>query len=131
MYKRQAYGRALPAKLRADTVARIEEHRRLDHRVVIVSASLRDYLEPVAAHLGVDGLVSTELAVGSDGRLTGELCGANVRGEEKPRRLLEHLDADPAELWAYGNSRGDRALLALADHPIWVRRGRRLAPISQ
>jgi phosphatidylglycerophosphatase C len=127
----QAYGRSLSTKLRPDTVARIEEHQRLDHTVVIVSASLRAFLEPVAEGLGADGLVCTELEVGADGVLTGELVGANVRGEEKPRRLREHLGAEPAELWAYGNSRGDRPLLAMADHPIWVRPGRPLAPISR
>ena len=98
--------------------------------VVIVSASLRDFLEPVATHLGATGLIATELEVGADGRLTGELAGPNVRGAEKPRRLHEHLGTVPAQLWAYGNSRGDRALLATADHPHWIRPGRRLPPLD-
>ena len=123
----QAYGESLPARLRPDTVARVREHRDRGHRVVVVSASLRDFLAPVVAGLGVDGLVATTLEVGPDGLLTGELAGRNVRGEEKPKRLHEHLGGTPSELWAYGNSSGDRALLAAADHPVRVTR-RRLDP---
>ena len=36
-------------------------------------------------------------------------------------RLREWFDDRPAtELWAYGNSSGDEALLAMADHPMWI-----------
>lgn len=126
----QAYGRSLQDRLRADSVGRLRDHADRGHTVVIVSASLRDFLAPVADHLGVDGLIATELAEDGNGLLTGELVGRNVRGSEKPQRLLEHLGGQPSILWAYGNSRGDSALLAAADHPTWVRSARRLPSLS-
>jgi phosphatidylglycerophosphatase C len=65
------------------------------------------------------------MAVGNDGRLTGELAGANVRHDEKVRRLEAWLGKDQAiELWAYGDSGGDRELLARADHAVRVRGGK-------
>ena len=40
---------------------------------------------------------------------------------EKAARLRHWLDGAPAEVWAYGDSRGDRELLAMADHPVLIR----------
>jgi phosphatidylglycerophosphatase C len=127
----QAYGHLLPDRLRPAVVARLRAHQDLGHTVVIVSASLRDFLEPVVTHLGADDLIATELDVSADGMLTGELARPNVRGVEKVRRLYDHLGGEPSELWAYGNSRGDRALLESSDHPIWVRTGRRLPDLTR
>jgi phosphatidylglycerophosphatase C len=66
--------------------------------------------------------------VGPDGRLTGELAGANVRSAEKVRRLEAWIAGstlgDEAIVWAYGDSAGDRELLARADHPVRVGRDR-------
>jgi phosphatidylglycerophosphatase C len=58
------------------------------------------------------------------GRCTGHLRGANCRGAEKAARLRALFGDDDVELWAYGNSRGDDEMLALAHHPVIVRRGR-------
>ena len=111
--------------MRADTVARLQWHRQAGHRVVIVSASYEHYLRIVARSLGVDEVLATRLEV-VDGRCTGFLDGPNCRGTEKVRRLHAWLDAeglrrDAVTIWAYGDSAGDRELLADADHPIWVR----------
>jgi phosphatidylglycerophosphatase C len=111
--------------LRADVVERVEWHRRQGHELVLVSASLAMYLELIAKKLGFDAVLATELAVRDDGRLTGELAGANVRGAEKVRRLDQWLGDGPAFVWAYGDSSGDRELLARADQPISVGRSPR------
>ena len=52
------------------------------------------------------------------------LEGANFRRAEKVRRLEEWLTAhglERAVVWAYGDSDGDRELLAPADHPMLVK----------
>lgn len=107
--------------LRPDVVTRVEWHRRQGHELVLVSASLAPYLDVIGARLGFDAVIATELAV-NDGRLTGELAGANVRGAEKVERLDAWLGDRPAFVWAYGDSAGDRELLARADHPVSVGR---------
>lgn len=108
--------------LRADAVERAEWHRRQGHELVIVSASFSVYLEPVAERLGFHGALGTGLEVGAGGRLTGRLAGANVRRAEKVARLDAWLGSGPATVWAYGDSTGDRELLARADHPVRVGR---------
>ena len=113
--------------LRVDTVARLRRHQALGHTVILASASLDAYLDPLGAHLAVDAVVCTRLERGPDGRLTGRLVGANCRGAEKARRVHEWLDSSGfrgAALWAYGDSPGDRELLQSADYPVWVDKAR-------
>lgn len=107
--------------LRPDTLARLRWHLGAGHRVVLVSASLRPYLEPLGAELGVHAVLCTTFERDGDDRLTGRLLGANCRGPEKARVLREWLGESPVELWAYGDSAGDRELLAMADHPHLVK----------
>jgi phosphatidylglycerophosphatase C len=106
--------------LRRDTVERVDWHRTQGHRLVVVTASFGVYVRPVAERLRFDAVLATELEVGADGTLTGRLLGANVRGPEKARRLEAWLGDEPAYLWAYGDSAGDRELWARADRAIRV-----------
>lgn len=112
--------------LRPEMVAKVSWHRSEGHRLVIVSASLRYYLIPLAEALDIDHVIAVDMEVDDNGILTGELAAPNVRGPEKAHRLRNWLgDQTPAEMWAYGDSSGDIELLAMADHPTWVGRGAR------
>jgi phosphatidylglycerophosphatase C len=123
-----AAGRTFGARLvqtgiSAEARDRVAWHRRAGHEIAIVSASLDVYLDEVAARLGVGHVLCTALEVDEDGRCTGGLRGPNCRGAEKVARLQTLLDGADVELWAYGNSGGDEQMLALAHHPVRVRRG--------
>ena len=108
--------------LRAEAVERAEWHRTQGHRLVIVSASLAVYLQPIAEHLRFDAVLATELEVGDDGRLTGAMQGENVRGPEKARQLdawlARELPGTTPFVWAYGDSSGDKELWARADRAV-------------
>ena len=122
----EAFGRALANRVRPRMRDRLEWHRHRGHRLLLVSASPTTYLEPFGRILGFDAVLATRLEVGAEGRLTGRLIGANCRGTEKEARVREwmanHLGRAPVEIWAYGDSAGDRELLAMADHPVTVGR---------
>jgi phosphatidylglycerophosphatase C len=108
--------------LRPDVVARLRWHQSAGHRTVIVSASLRSYLQPLAASLGIDRAICTDV-LSEGGHYLDRLDGGNCRADEKWARLSAWLDSEGlrgAELWAYGDSRGDREMLAEAHHPVWV-----------
>lgn len=119
-----AYAGTLPDLLRPTMLDQIEWHRATGHHIVIVSASLRLYLEPLAERLGIEHLICVDLETDDAGVCTGGLAGANVRGPEKEVRLrswfAETLGADPTEVWAYGDSSGDRELLLMAHRPMPV-----------
>ena len=101
---------------------RLAWHQRQGHEVVIVSASPQIYVDVITEVLGADGGLGTRLAVDPLGRLTGGYLGKNCRGSEKMRRLDEWIAArdfpEPPEIYAYGNSRGDRRMLNGAAHPF-------------
>jgi phosphatidylglycerophosphatase C len=111
---------------RPEVVARLEWHQRHGHQTVVVSASPQLYVDVVAECLGTDGAIGTRLATDAQGRLTGRYLERNCRGPEKVRRFDEWLASNAAgpspEVFAYGNSRGDRRLLARADHAFNVGR---------
>lgn len=109
--------------LRHDTVARLRWHQAQAHRTVLVSASLRTYLDPLAQLLGIEHVVCTDV-VADGGRYTHLLKGRNCRAAEKQVRLRALLAAhgmEQAEVWAYGDSRGDREMVDAADHGVWVK----------
>ncbi|MDP8954705.1 MAG: HAD-IB family hydrolase [Actinomycetota bacterium] len=115
-------------RLRPDARHRLGEHLGAGHRVVLVSASPEVYLGPLGRRLGVEAVLASGLEVGGDGRLTGRLAGRNCRGPEKVKRLDAWLagygGTDAAAgtfVYAYGDSLGDRELLARADVGVFVR----------
>ena len=135
----EALGRSFAATvaaggLRDDTIARLRWHQGRGDRTVFVSASFGVYLRPLARRLGIDHVVGTELETDDAGRCTGRLVGGNCRGPEKRARLEAWLDGAyggraAVDVWAYGDSAGDRELLAGADHAVWA--NRRLAPAGE
>ena len=93
-------------------------HVERNHEVYIVTASMKDWIEPWASKYGVP-VVGTELEV-INGILTGRLNGMNCRGAEKTRRIAEIVDMeDYDKIYAYGNSSGDREMLLLAHEKVY------------
>ncbi len=120
---------ALPALVRAEMVDRVREHQALGHEVVLVSASPSLYLRKWAASVGIETVLATELGW-RDGRYTGQLAGKNCWGPEKVARLRAWWgDQAPTTLYAYGDSRGDREMAALADY-AWIRGAAPLPALS-
>jgi phosphatidylglycerophosphatase C len=117
--------RGLPRMVRPAAISRLRWHQTMGHRVVIATASLEAYVRPWAAECGIADVVGTRLEVEA-GRLTGRIEGRNCYGAEKVARL-EMLIADlhSSNMYAYGDSRGDRELLAMARHAAYrpFRRG--------
>lgn len=121
----ESAARILADGLRHDTEARLRWHVGQGHRVLIVSASYEQYVALVGAQLGVEAVLATRVEFDDDDVCTGMLQGPNCRAEEKVRRLQQWMGASgitraQATIWAYGDSNGDRAMLELADHPVWV-----------
>lgn len=114
-------GTVVEGLLRPDARGRIEPHRAQGHFLLMASASLDAYVEPLAALLGFDAAVGTRLEYRNE-VATGRFLGLTCWGAEKLRRVREVLGVDgPAIHHAYGDSAGDRALLEAALDAVWVR----------
>lgn len=106
--------------LRPEMTALIDKARRDGETVVIVTASIDQWVQPFFPDVTIIG---TRMEV-ADGVLTGRFATANCHGDEKVRRLKAQFPqlndrqephSDDVRLVAYGDSRGDREMLQLAD----------------
>ena len=80
--------------------------------VLIVSASIDNWVQPFFAEVKVLG---TQVEV-IDGKLSGRFLTKNCYGQEKVNRILAlYPNRSEYHLTAYGDSRGDKELLAFAD----------------
>ena len=84
---------------------------------MIVTACPEEIAAPFARGLGADILIGTRLEYDDEGRLTGNLAGENCRGLEKVERLKAEFGDDFRLEAAYGDTDGDREMLAMAEHP--------------
>ena len=96
-----------------EVAAELARHKAEGNTVVIVSATFSFLLGEWCAQNGY-GLLSTEAQV-VDGKVTGRFVTPNCYGPEKVKRLKAWIGDRPYTLYAYGDSNGDRELLALAD----------------
>lgn len=105
--------------VRHEAMKRISWHREQGHKLVIVSASLCNWIVPWAEKNGFAEVISTT-AEAREGMLTGYFLSQNCYGKEKVRRFLERFPArQEYNLYVYGDSAGDAALLAIADYPFF------------
>lgn len=88
-------------------------------KVVIVSASVNNWVEPFFAGIGGVYVVGT-MVEEREGVLTGRFLTKNCYGEEKVTRLLQ-LFPERTQYWltAYGDSRGDFELLDFANESYY------------
>jgi len=100
--------------VRPKAIEQILWHQAQGDTVVIVSASIRCWLEAWCRKYKV-ALISTELMKENE-KITGRFSTRNCYGEEKVRRLKESYNLTSYKyIYAYGDSIGDKELLALAD----------------
>ena len=114
----EAFSKVIESRIKPDTVRRLREHVDAGDTVAIVTASMAEWVAPWAAGKGVDILLTTLPEIDSaTGLLTGRFLSANCHGAEKVRRIAERFGSlKNAEVWAYGDSAGDEAMMSVATH---------------
>jgi phosphatidylglycerophosphatase C len=110
----EKYSRSL---LRPDAVAAWKRWRTDHVRLVIVTASPDLVVAPFARGLGADALLGTELAFDAQDRVVGGFATPNCRGPEKMIRLRAAFGPELTLKAAYGDTSGDREMLAAAELP--------------
>ncbi|HTI09456.1 MAG TPA: HAD-IB family hydrolase [Puia sp.] len=108
------FGKAvLPGLIRPKALQEIEKLRERGFAVVIVSASPENWIRTWAEQVQAT-LIATRLAATEEQVLTGRILGANCHGQEKVNRIRQEYDlADFREIYAYGDTSGDRPMLQL------------------
>lgn len=119
----EQFSAVINTRLREDTYSAFLSHIESGHAVYIISASLKEWIEPWALKQGAKGVIATEPQVDCNGMMTGHFASGNCRDDEKPIRLLAiEPDRSSYVLHAYGDSpKADGPLLALADYAHLVK----------
>jgi phosphatidylglycerophosphatase C len=106
---------AAPRLLRPDALQAWRDWGEKGALRAIVTASPDVLVAPFARRLGAELLIGTKLELDAEGRITGRLDGPNCRGPEKVVRLQEAFGEGFRPVAAYGDTRGDREMLAVAE----------------
>ena len=100
--------------LKQSAMDKIASYKAAGDRVVIVTASLEDWLRPWCEAQGLE-LLGTKIRR-KGGIITGEIEGQNCYGAQKVARVRAAYDVQAFDrVIAYGDSRGDREMLEFAD----------------
>jgi len=106
------------------TRALLRRHAEAGDRLAIVTATNEFVTRPIAALLGVDALIATELQRDAAGRVTGELQGVPSFREGKVARVADWLARqdlrfeDFERSFFYSDSTNDLALLERVSDPV-------------
>lgn len=100
--------------IRPAALEKIKWHQSRGDQVVIVSASAESWLSGWCSQNNIE-LLATRLEI-KEGRLTGRFATKNCFGPEKVNRIKKSYNLKTYErVYAYGDSRGDREMLQMAD----------------
>ena len=106
----------IPNSLRAEMLSVLEKHQADGTEVVLVSASLDLYLQPWCESMGIR-LICSQMAV-EQGHYSGRYQAGDCSCEMKATKVQQQFClTDYSEVFAYGDTHEDLAMLALAEHP--------------
>ncbi len=97
----------------------IRRHRDDGDLICIATSTGREFIEPLAEHLGIDHLIASEYEE-EDGKFTGNLLGKWLWGPDKADAVKAWADregVDLSESHAYSDSYYDRHLLEMVGFP--------------
>ena len=105
--------------IRIKALEKIIRHKARGDKVIIISASIENWIKPWAESHGIDDVIGTTVEI-QDGVLTGKFDTPNCYGKEKVRRFIETYGSpDQYYIYSYGDSRGDKELLAISNEPFY------------
>lgn len=115
LLKCEKFQPTLKSILKDSALKRLHWHKEQGDKIVLVSASFREYLIPLCEELGID-CIATALEV-KDKKLSGRFSTPNCYGIEKAIRIKAKYNLDDFDrIYAYGDSNGDREMLDLASN---------------
>jgi len=101
----------------------LADNRAAGRRLVLATASSRLWVEPIAARLGMDGIVATTAIKGLDDYVSHKVDGENCYGPAKLRMIeawmgIEKLDRGACHIRFYSDHVSDVPVLEWADEAI-------------
>lgn len=122
-----------PPPFNAEVVARLRDHQARGHVVALVSGSHRALIAQVAAALGVDHVIATDVTV-EGGRFTGRLVAEPLVSTGKVAAMRAFAETHGVELnssFAYSDHVSDLPMLEAVGHPCAIVGDPRLEAVAR
>ncbi len=98
---------------------KIKSYQNAGHKIIIVTASVLEWVEPWALQKGFCKVIASRIEV-KNGKLTGKILGKNCYGEEKVRRfILEYGSFENYHTICFGDSKGDVEILEISNESYY------------
>ena len=108
----------LPQLIRPKAVQMIQQLKKENTTIVVVSASADNWVKPWCDQMAIHFIGSCLEVV--DGKVTGNLNGPNCNHLEKVNRIKANYRlSDYKEIYCYGDTKGDKPMLGLATHSFY------------
>ena len=124
----------LSKRVSLEAVERLNWHRDLGHRLVLVTATVMPMAQAMADYLGMDAVYGC-----GPEKMTGMMSGSE-RGWSVPRRKgkvpivrqdAENVGHNLSDCWGYGNTHADSFFMAITGNPVAVNAEGRLKKIAK
>lgn len=127
--------RTLAGNIRAGARRQIEADRARGARLILATAAHEIYARPIAAALGFEAVVATQIAIDPLGRVGPGFVGDNVYGNSKLAALEQFLTREAIErrhmsIRFYSDSSSDRPVFDWVDEPVAVNPSRKLTRLA-
>ena len=114
--KSRSFSSKIDLFLRQEALQTINSFKKPNHEIIIVSASIENWIKPWAVKNEIDDVVATQIEVDKDGFLTGYFLSKNCKGKEKVLRILNKFpNRESYKLISFGNSKGDKELIEFSN----------------
>jgi len=105
---------------RPKAIEEIKKNISQKNEIIIISASIENWITPWASSVGINNILSTKIDVTPANKLTGKFSSKNCHGKEKVNRLLEAFPLIASErqnyyIIAFGDSKGDKDIINYSD----------------
>ena len=100
----------------------IDKHRNQNHDLLIITATNRFIVEPIASEFKIENIIACEPEIYNE-QFTGKFTGTPSYAEGKVERFndwLKTIGRRLEESWFYSDSHNDIPLLKRVDHPVVV-----------
>jgi HAD superfamily hydrolase (TIGR01490 family) len=119
--------------IRRELLSRIEHHRSLRDRLILISASPDELVKEIGASLGFNYSIGTRIGV-VKGVYNGVVLTPYLSGKDRVLlvlRLVKKYKLNLAKSFAYGNGENDIGVLEIMGHPVAVNPIDELKPLSK
>ena len=100
----------------------VDNHRKQGHKLLIITATNRFIVEPIATEFKIENLIACEPELNNQ-EFTGNFTGIPSYAEGKVLRFndwLKHIDYQVEESWFYTDSHNDIPLMKEVNNPVAV-----------